>query len=298
MSFLTFTYLVTGRNQLILIEKLQKAGVNLKKIENIDAKRLKITIDSKDRLKFFAICKNSWYNRLVKVGGFFAPAYKLAKNFYLFIGILLFFAISIYANTLYFQTQFEGDALLFSKQIESTFQQVGIRKFHPFTQAQLDSVKLILERDEKLSFISVTKKGNSAVVYLKQSLTEPTTLPTLNSDFLAPEDMTVLKITVYSGRAIAQPNTFVKKGEIVAKASYLIKDSEVACKLAFTMLSECTFVYEYESAYKIDDSVKNNALTLAKVVLGDYTVRSYNFEIVGIKRVKVILKYEKTFFGG
>ena len=44
MSFLTFTYYVTGRNQLFLIEKLKKKGVNLKKIEIIDTKRLKITI--------------------------------------------------------------------------------------------------------------------------------------------------------------------------------------------------------------------------------------------------------------
>ncbi len=298
MNFLTFTYYVTGRNHLLLLEKLKKRGVNLKKIEIIDTKRLKITIDSKDRLNFFAICKNSWYNKLVKVGGLFAPIHLLFKNAYIWVGIAFFLCLNFWANSLYFETQFKGDARLFSKQIEKCFDEVGIKKFHVFTQAQLNEANKKLLIEDKLSFISIRKEGNNAVVYIKQSLVEPNLLQSLNSDFIASEDMLILKISVYSGRAVVEQNAFVKKGDVIAKASYLIKEQEVTCPLVFTMSCECTFVYEYTTAYKVDDGIKANAITLAKIALGDYPVRSYTVERIDDNNLKVILKYEKTFFGG
>ena len=298
MNFLTFTYYVMGRNHLLLIDKLKKKGVNLKKIEIIDTKRLKITIDSKDRLKFFAICKNSWYNKLVKVGGLFAPIYSFIRKPAILLGTVFFFCISFWANTLYFETQFKGDARLFSRQIENVFEDVGIKKFYPFTQSQLDEANKKLLTEEKLSFISILKDGNRAVVYIKKSVQPPNFLTALNTDFVASEDMIVLKITVYSGRAVVTQNSSVKKGDVIAKASYLIKEQEIACPLVFTMTCECTFVYEYQSLHKIDDGIKVNALTLAKVALGDYPVRSYQIVNIDEKNLKVILKYEKTFFGG
>ena len=298
MSFLTFSYLVSGRNQLILLEKLRKSGVNLKKIEIIDSKTLKITIDGKDRLKFFAICKNSWYNRLLKVGGCCSPAYKLLKNLYLFIGIVLFFALTSLANNLYFEAQYQGDSRLYATQIENSFNEVGIKKFLPFSQEQLDKAKLKLESNNKLSFISIVKKGNRAVVYTKQSVLEPSVLNVLHSDYIAQEDMLILKITVYSGRAVVNQGDFVKRGDLIAKASYLIKDNEVACPLVFTMASECTFTYEYVSSYKLDDSAIQNGLVLAKIALGDYELRSCTYAVVSEKSIKITIKYEKTFFGG
>ena len=91
----------------------------------------------------------------MKVGGLFAPVYKLIKKPAILVGTIFFFCLSFWANTLYFETQFNGDARLFSNQVESVFNEVGIKKFHPFTQAQLDEVNKKLLTKENLSFISV-----------------------------------------------------------------------------------------------------------------------------------------------
>ena len=62
MRWLTETYLLVGRNRKNLLQKLNKEGVRVRKLEIFDEKNSKITIDKKDAPKYFAICKNSWYN--------------------------------------------------------------------------------------------------------------------------------------------------------------------------------------------------------------------------------------------
>ena len=52
MRMLTKTFLVTGRNRNILLQRLKKYGVSVFKIQIIDEKRAKITIDEKDTPKY------------------------------------------------------------------------------------------------------------------------------------------------------------------------------------------------------------------------------------------------------
>ena len=73
MALLTKTYLVKGLNRNLLLQKLIKAGIRVKKLKIIDEKNAEITIDGKDCSKYIAICKKTWYNSLVKVGGIFSP---------------------------------------------------------------------------------------------------------------------------------------------------------------------------------------------------------------------------------
>ena len=92
MRWLTETYLLVGRNRKNLLQKLNKEGVRVRKLEIFDEKNAKITIDKKDTPKYFAICKNSWYNKLLKIGGICAPIYKAIKFPLITLAILFFFA--------------------------------------------------------------------------------------------------------------------------------------------------------------------------------------------------------------
>ena len=47
MNALTVTYLLVGRNRKYLLQKLSKAGIAVKKLQILDEKRAKITIDKK-----------------------------------------------------------------------------------------------------------------------------------------------------------------------------------------------------------------------------------------------------------
>lgn len=298
MNWLTETYLLVGRNRKNLFQKLNKAGISLKKIEIFDEKRAKITIDKKDASKYFAICKNSWYNKLLKIGGICAPIYKAIKMPLITLAIIFFFAFTYFFDFLYLQTVYEGDALLYQKQIEEQFELAGITKYKPFNQSTLNEIAFILQQNASISHVTVKKQGNKAIVSVKSAQTPPQKLIVLNSDFIASEDMTVLNITVYSGSAVVKKGDFVKKGELIAKASALVKEEEAPCPLILALTAECTFEYVCEYVYEINDSAKLNALAGAKLALGDYTVRSYTFKNEGKNKIKVILKYEKTLIGG
>ncbi len=300
MVLLTRTYLVKGKNRKYLLERLQKKGVNLLKIENCGQNEIKITIENKDRLKFFAICKNSWYNKELKIGGLLSPFYKCYQKWLLTLFLVSYFALSFIASNLYFETVFTGDALIYRPIIEKALESQGIIKYSFFSQKQLNGVKESLQKEMGIAFISVEKSGNRAIIYLKEEKKEPSSLNSLTSDLIANEDMTVLNITLYSGTAVVSNGDFIKKGELIAKAKNLLNDAdktEIDAPIIGVITVECTFEYCYNTKFKPTDDTRSNALAMAKFHLGDYIVRSFSFE-EGENFIKVILKYEKILIGG
>ena len=298
MNGLTKTYLVTGRNQKTLLEKLKKGGVNLLKIEILSKNKAKITIDAKDAVKYFAICKNSWYNNLLRTSGVFNAFYLMVKNWVVTVSVILYFAVCFAANGLYFENEYQGDALLYRPIIEKQFEKAGVTKNRFFTQTTLNEVKKSLEKERGIAFISIEKKGNKALVYLKSEV-EPPKSPLISySDLIAEEDMVILNITVYSGTGVVEVGQAVKKGEVLAKASHLVKDEEVKTPLYCVVTAECAFEYIYRCSSPINDSVYLNGITSARFALGDYKVRSYTTQKISENQIKIILKYEKVLNGG
>ena len=298
MTFLTKTFLVTGKNRKMLLDRLKTKGVRVLKLKILDEKRAKFTIDSKDTLKFFAICKNSWYNVLVNIGGICAPFYICGKKAIIIVFAILFFALSFFCDNLYFGNVYQGDALYYRAVIEKSFEDAGIKKNEVFSQNKLDQVNKRLSAESSVAFISIQKRGNKAIIYLKRSVIEPKKMVTLNHDLVAEQDMVILNITVYSGTAVVSKGSFVKKGEVIASASYLLKEEIISCPLVCEVNAECTFEYIYEHNATLDDGVKANALAMAKFKLGDYDVRSFDFVELGKNKLKVTIKYEKSLIGG
>ncbi len=293
MTLLSKTFLVEGRNQKMLLEKLKKAKINARKIEILSEKQLKITIDAKDTAKYFAICKNSWYNKDLRTSGFLFPFYLMVKNWIIALSIAIFFAVAFLTNRIYFESEYRGDALLYRATVEETFEKAGIKKYTFFSQEKLNSVRQTLEKENGIAFISIKKSGNKAIIDLKRAQTPPQGPFLSSEDLVAKEDMVILNITVYSGTACVQKGQEVKSGEVLAKASHFFKEEEVKTLLYCEITAECVFEYIYQSNSPIDGTVKNNALASAKFALGDYPVRSFEFERINDDRIKVVLKYEK-----
>ncbi len=293
MTLLSKTFLVEGRNHKILLEKLKNAKINALKIEILSEKLLKITIDAKDTAKYFAICKNSWYNKDLGTSGVLSPFYHMVKNWIISLSIVSFFAVAFFANGIYFESEYRGDALLYRSTVEKEFEKAGIKKYSFFSQEKLNAVRQTLEKQSGIAFISIKKSGNKAIIDLKSSQTPPQGPFLSSEDLIAKEDMVILNITVYSGTACVEKGQAVKKGEVIAKASHFFKEEEVKTLLYCEITAECVFEYLYQSKSPIDGTVKNNAFASAKFALGDYPVRSFEFEQLKGDCIKVILKYEK-----
>jgi hypothetical protein len=135
-----------GRNRKYLLQRLSKSKIAVKKLEIIDEKHAKITIDKKDSLKYFAICKNSWYNKLLKIGGLFAPLYKAVKNPLITIAVIFFFSFAYFADGIYLKSVYLGDSLLFQNVIDNHLEEAGITKFKPFSQERLNEVAIELQK--------------------------------------------------------------------------------------------------------------------------------------------------------
>ena len=222
----------------------------------------------------------------------------MIKKSIITVFILAFFAISYFADFVYLGTVYQGDAILYKGQIEEVFKDIGIKKYFNFSQSQLDKASSILQKDKDIAFLTLKKSGSKAVVYLKTAFNPPEKLQAFERDFIAREDMKILNITVYSGTAMVQKGDTVKKGQVIAKACNFIKEEQVPTLLTLAVSAECTFEYLYKSDYKIDDSCKQNALVMAKFMLGDYQVLSHSIERIDDCNVKVVIKYEKNLIGG
>lgn len=306
MRALTETYLVEGYNRAELIKRLKNGGVALLKVKILSDKLTEITIDSKDGAKYFAICKNMWYNTLVKRGGLLYPLLYAKQNAVRVLGAaLIVLCMPIFENV-YLGAEYEGDAVLFKTQAERALSDAGIKKYRFFSPSGLAAAQTELSVSEGVSFLSVQKRGNKAVISLKKSKEQPAAFPVLNGDLTALGDCVITKLTVYSGTAVKKAGEEVFVGEKIVCAYYQKSDSErVFCPVIAAYSAKFNFFYEYvpprlAGASKIENAVSEEdisaAVACAKEELGDKTVLSVDYELKNGK-IRVRLQYERSFIG-
>lgn len=298
MRALTKKYLVTGLNQKILLDRLNLGGVELLKIKKVSQKALEITIDIKDDLKFFAICKNMWYNKLIGVGGFLSPFYLLVKNPLKFACLILSLVLIICSEWIYLGNQYQGDAPLYRVEIQRAFDSVGIKKYAFFSDTNLRQVQQVLQRQNNFAYVSIQKRGNRAVVNLQALKSPPQKIIGLKEDLIACEDLKILRATVYTGTLLKFAGDKVKRGEVIAGAYYMAGERVVKCDLVAVISAECTYTYQYHSKFEVNDQTVSNAIATAKLMLGDYEVLSVGYQITQGRVITVTLKYEKILCGG
>lgn len=297
MKFLCFTYLAEGRNRSTVINRLNRAGVGILRMRIIDEKHTEITISHKDREKYFAICKNMWYNHIIKTSGFAAPLYKLWQKPWQAAGALVFAALAFFGSNLYAGTEYRGDALIFRAEVERAFEESGITLHGFFNESKLESAKKLLEERLKLSFIKIEKSGNRAIITVYSSEDGSKKLISSDIDVVASDDCEILKITAYSGTALVSDGDKVAKGQTLIAAYEVLKDgSTVPCRVTGCITAKYAFSYRYECVFDPDETAVKNALACARFALGDYTVIGQETNIEE-KYVIVTLYYEKLLFG-
>ncbi len=298
MALLTKTYLVKGLNRNLLLQKLIKAGVSVKKLKIIDEKSAEITIDSKDCSKYIAICKKTWYNNLVKVGGFLAPFYLMVKNPVKTVAFLLSLCLIVAGDFIYLKTEYLGDSPYFKKSVQNAFFDAGITKYSFITEDKLDKVRQALLSQNGAGYVLVEKRGNKVVVDMRILKQEPLKPKPLTTDLIASEDMKILNATVYSGTLLKFPGESVLKGEVIAGAYNIVDDKQIPCELHAVISAECTYTYVYSAKYQITEELLSRVYLTAKFALGDYEILSHRQTVKNKNLIEVEIKYEKIICGG
>lgn len=300
MRALTETYLVEGYNRAELIKRLKKGGVALLKVKILSDKLTEITIDSKDGAKYFAICKNMWYNKLLKRGGLLYPLVYAKQNAVKLLGTALMVLGMFVFENVYLGAEYQGDAAYFKAQTERVLSEAGVKKYSFFSQSELSAAQAKLSLSEGVSFLSVQKRGNVAVISLKKSKDQPASFPVLKGDLTAADSCVITKLTVYSGTAVKSVGEEVLSGEKIVCAYYLKNENErVFCPVIAAYSARFDFVYDYvpldkEGAINEDDIAA--AVACAKEELGDKSVLSAEYELKNGK-IRVRLQYERSFIG-
>ena len=298
MRLLTYTYKVSGRNRADIISRLKKQGVDLLKVKIIDDKTAEITIDKKDRAKYFAICKNMWYNVLSKRGGVLAPLTYLRENAAKAIGVFLIVFAMIFCENIYLGTEYLGDAVLYRNKIESAFEEAGINKYGFFRESDLKKVSAVLSAEQNLGFLTLKKRGNKAMVSIKTLKPAPQKFPVYYSDVIESEPCEIIKITVYSGTALKKAGDKAAAGEAIIGAFYEKEDgARVACPIIATYSAKYVFVFDYEAMPGFFEDCVPDAITAAKTEL----FKNEEYPILNVfctkngDFIRVTIEYEKTF---
>ena len=299
MSKLYNEYEIHGVNLDLLINKLQKQGVEIENARKITSKRLRVCIKFNQIEKFFAIIEELCYtdNVKIKTAGVLYPLYYLYKNIGLVIGCMLFILSTIFLNGFIYKIEYTGSGSILQTQVEECLKENGVTTFSRINTSQIpDLNKRILASNERLSFVSCAKQGNRLVVNLVLSQ-EKIHLVKGNAEyFLSPTDGVIEKVKVYKGSLAVSVGQAVKKGDLLIDGFVIEKEQRIFTGVLAFVTIRCTDYFEYESKSPVEDKV---LFAFAEQTISgeivDQSIESKQ-EINGLYKYKVKTIYQRTFY--
>lgn len=294
------TYKITGLNLDNLVNILKNKGVYLKDIVKRDRKTLIVSVSYQEREKFFAITRDLCYN-IKKVGerGKYRLALKMAHNFGLILGAVIFAVCSFVADDFIFSIDYAGSGSVYSREIGTLLEGENVKPFSRFSAIDLPALSdKILARTDKVSFAECLKVGNRLKINLVLSEKPTRTLfgdkETLCSDI----DGVIEYLKVYRGTALKNVGDRVMAGETILGGFAVVKETTVKVGIIATVSVMGEFNYVYESERDGEESL---AAIFAETALGEReiisseTVKTARGENLYEYKVKII--YRKIFYG-
>ncbi len=250
------TYEITGLNQDRLLLELKKRDFTLYEVKKLSNRVMLISVNLRESENFFAITKNLCYN--IKKKGLLGkglPVYKLAKNFGLVLGALVFLALSIISNDYIFELSFSGSGSVCAKQVTEYLESRGVVKYARFSSLSLERLEdEILADTPSLTFVSARKNGNTLELYLTLKTSKVELISGNALEICATEDGVVEQIKIYRGTALVSVGERVSAGQALVEGFVTIKEQrvETGALAQITLLSERVFEYRLTGAGKKD----------------------------------------------
>ncbi len=225
-----------------------------------------VTIDYQDRRKFFAISKNMCYNILkVNYRGLLSPVYTTLKYIGVSIGVLLFTINCFTLNDFVYDVDCTGSGSLYKNEIISIAKDYGIYKGAKYSKANVDLLRLkLLSHKERLSFVSIEKRGNTVIINSMVSNTELGTLEKNVQPITCTIDGVVESAIVLSGTLLVNVGDKVKGGTVLIGA-YTVGKDEV--EYPTYVVGRVTVIEEkvkFFKSNKFDDDTIKNFISIAK----------------------------------
>ncbi len=297
MRLLTYTYTAVGRNRTCMLQRLSAAKIAVLDLRILNEKTVEITISAKDRAKYFAICKNMWYNDLKCVSGVLAPLFRLFSSPANIAGVAVFLALAVIIDGVYLGAVYRGEAIFYKAAIEEALSEAGVKEYSFFDDLRLGVAENTLESKTGANFIKIEKSGNRAIITAYGDKKSPEKINSSAVDVCADGSYKILKITVYSGTPLVKSGDEVKSGDVLIGAYEQLSDGSVIhCNAVGFVTAEKSFKYDFYCAHGVTEAARERALSAALFMLGDKTVLYRTIdEFDG--GLSVTLFYEEIIFG-
>lgn len=291
-------YKIKGEKLRYLPEFLHRKKISVYNFRLINDSECYVTIDFQDIRKFFAICKNMCYNKLiVRYKGLLSPFVAVFKRIGLFVGAVLFTLVVIVFNNLVLDVKVVGSGSCFKEQTKGVVYDFGVKKYTAFSSIDYKALETeILSNNPRLSFVTVKKQGNILVIDTVLSDKEPSVLGKNTDDLISNYNGVVEEITVLRGTALVRVGETVKKGDKLVGAYLIGKDQ---AEYQTFVLARVKILEKTEYFYKCDENTEQNlsiAYALAEFnINGEIKEKTHSFEEGGIR---VTVTVRRTVYGG
>ena len=271
------TYLVEGLNLDRLINSAKNRGLTLENVKKIANKRLIVTLSLRDSKKFFALSKELCYNiKKIRQSGKALALFKGWQRLGVVIGAIIFCFSSCFFSDLVYGFSFHGSGSVYEREVLYCLNQMGVKKYKRFSSFDFEKIEdEILAKNKNLSFLSITKHGNTLRV---ESSLATDNVDRLNGNvysLVSEVDGVIEKINVYRGTALVKKGDAVKKGDIIIDGYMTIKEQVVKINVLATVSIIATEQFYYSSSL---DNQEEKAFLLARGQLIDKEILEYSVE--------------------
>ena len=294
------TYLVQGLNLDRFLLSAKNKGITLCDIKKITNKRLIVSVSIKESAKFFAIAKELCYNiKKIKEKGVLLPLLMLYRRVGIVVGAVIFCILSYFYNDFIYGFSFSGSGSVLEKEVISYLNGVGIKPFARFSDIDIERLEdQILANNQRLSFVGITKKGNTLCFDL--ALASDKT-GTLSGDIFRLESEVsgiVERVKVYRGTAMVKEGDSVKKGDLLVDGYMTIKEQTVKINVIATvsLITTKEFTFEDEK-----EGQEQKATLLAKAMMEDEDIVSISCSCKKKQDTyvyKVVINYRYIIYAG
>ena len=222
-----------GVNLRRVFKTCKENDIELYDISQTDYKNIEFNIQYKNKKKIEQIAKTN-NCKITTNNGFGATKYLhfLFSRLGIIIGIILFFAINIFANFFVWDIKIYGNEFVQNDEIMALLGQNNIKKGSIISKITPKYVEdCITNNIEKVSMCSVIKKGTTIIINLKEKVLQ-SEIKSINGngDIVATNNLTIIDLDVVSGTALKKIGDSVKAGDVIV-AGYILdtNGNKISC---------------------------------------------------------------------
>ena len=294
------TYLLQGLNLDRFLLTAKNKGITLYDIKKITNKRLIVSVSIKESAKFFAIAKELCYNiKKIKEKGAMLPLLMLWRRVGLVIGAILFCTACYIYNDFIYGFSFSGSGNVLEKEIISYLNSAGIKPYTRFSNINVERLEdQILANNSRLSFVGITKKGNTLCFDLALASENTDTLSGNVYSLKSQVGGTIERIKVYRGTAVKKVGDKVDVGDLLVDGYMTVKEQTVKINVIATVSIIISEEFTYTDK---EGGQEQKAMVLAKATAYDKDVVSTSCKCEKLKDsyvYKVAINYRYIIYAG